>query len=83
MVVRRVGLGEPYEYIAKLNRDECGQVVALLDSGYDIKNSFEKVIRKSRNNPNIITKFEFYNNKYHWIFRLHRLVNNVEIEAIH
>lgn len=83
MVVTRLNLDGSYEYIAKLNRDECRGVVALLDSGYNIRDSFDRVIRKSRNNPNIITRFKFRNDKHHWIFRLYKLENDVHIETIH
>lgn len=58
------------KHIAKFNNNDCVKVINLMNQGYSVIESFEKVIQKCRHNPLFIKGIEVRNDKYFWIFKL-------------
>lgn len=57
-------------YIAKLNDNDCRQVIEYMNLGLNATESFFKLLKKNRHNPFKIQSIENRNDKYYWIFKL-------------
>ena len=56
--------------VAKLNDNNCINIISYMDQGLSSIESFNKELRKNRHNPKLINGFERRKDKYSWIFSL-------------
>ena len=57
-------------YIAKLNNNNCNNVISYMNQGLSAILAFDTELRKNRHNPKLINGFERRNNKYFWLFSM-------------
>lgn len=69
-------------YIAKLNDNDCKQVIDYMNLGLNATESFFKLLKKNRHNPNKIIGYEYRNDKYFWIFKILEMELNSEQQYI-
>lgn len=78
MIVRKVKLGKcDYDLVAKLNDNDCKAVKWYYESGLSFIEAFHKVVRKSRNNPRLITAYTVDNDKYLWLLKMYQIEQSV------
>ncbi len=70
-------------YIAKLNDNNCANIISYMNQGLTATESFTKELKKNRHNPKLIKGFERRNDKYFWIFAfLEEEMNEQKIQCI-
>jgi len=57
-------------YIAKLNSNNCLNIIYYIEQGLTVIDSFNKELKKNRHNPKLIKGFERRTDKYFWIFSM-------------
>ena len=67
--------------IAKLNDNNCRNIVEYLSQGLTAIESFKLETKKCRHNPNKIIAYKYRNDKWYWIFKLLEMELN-EIQNI-
>ncbi|NFO58596.1 hypothetical protein FDB39_17435 [Clostridium botulinum] len=67
--------------IAKLNDNNCRNIVEYMNSGLSALESFNLEFKKNRHNPYKIKGLEIRNDKWFWIFKVYEMELN-EIQSI-
>lgn len=65
-------------HIAKLNDNNCRNIIQLMNSGLEPIESFKIEFKKNKHNFDKIKGIEIRNNKYYWIFSL----LNMELQSL-
>ena len=63
-------------YIAKLNDNNCINIISYMNQGLSTIESFTKELKRNRHNPLLIKGFERRTDKYFWIFSMLELEMN-------
>lgn len=64
--------------IAKLNDNNCRNIVNLMNAGIDVIEALKIECKRTRNNYNKLIGIEVRNDKYYWIFAL----LNMELQSL-
>lgn len=65
-------------HIAKLNDNNCKNIIKLMNTGIDVTEAFRAECKRTRNNFDKLKGIKIRNDKYYWIFAL----LNIEFQSL-